>query len=407
MRRSKFKIVLLTLLCTLLSAATWAVNYYSIADGPYNYVGSWSIGIPPSTLPLGDTVFVYHEIALSADIFIQGVLMVEPSGQLTGSKKIKIDFGAYVLNNGSIDIAKEIHVDGFLYNTETMNIEKLHSDGYICNSGLIELVPGQRFDHHGGTVECCGTILADVVKFHENANVSGTEAITNCQNYCNTSLTGPPVLDMGGTVATPTEAVNNDFPDDSYMDTDNVTFCGLTVLPIELISFDVQPLNSHAAMIFWSTASEANNDHFTVLRSYNAQEWEVAGVVSAAGNSNEIVSYELMDIGLNTDLIYYRLQQTDFDGNSEYYDIKAVTFSKGNTVVEVYPNPTTSVVHLVVDKSTKIEDVAMVDALGANVISRVQVVWISEGRFAIDMSQLISGIYLIKIKDEAHRIIKE
>ena len=90
-----------------------------------------------------------------------------------------------------------------------------------------------------------------------------------------------------------------------------------TPLPISLLDFNVRPVLNQVE-ITWTTASETNNDFFTVERSQDGREFIPIGVVDGAGNSNTILNYKLMDADPYVGISYYRLKQTDFDGKFEY-----------------------------------------------------------------------------------------
>ena len=95
-------------------------------------------------------------------------------------------------------------------------------------------------------------------------------------------------------------------------------------LPIELLSFAGYSTNKNDVILEWSTASERNNAHFTIWRSSDGINWSAIHHESGAGNSNEYLEYSFKDFEIdnNSDLqtIYYKLSQTDYDGNSEVFD---------------------------------------------------------------------------------------
>jgi len=89
-------------------------------------------------------------------------------------------------------------------------------------------------------------------------------------------------------------------------------------LPVDLISFNAA-CNGNDVLLTWSTATETNNDYFTIARSTDMINWSAIENISAAGNSNDIRSYSLKDTPTGSNN-YYRLKQTDFDGTSVTYD---------------------------------------------------------------------------------------
>jgi hypothetical protein len=106
--------------------------------------------------------------------------------------------------------------------------------------------------------------------------------------------------------------------------TENNTSSGTQTLPVKLLFFNAIAEND-AVIIKWQTASEENNDYFSVERSYNANDFEEIAQIQGAGNSNQIQNYKFID--LNADInksVYFRLKQTDYNGVYTYSDIVAV-----------------------------------------------------------------------------------
>lgn len=106
-------------------------------------------------------------------------------------------------------------------------------------------------------------------------------------------------------------------------------------LPIELLSFKVICTQT-GSLITWATASETNNDYFTIEKSTDMMNWKVVSTLSSSFNSNEIKNYAIEDNTINPDeLTYYRLKQTDFDGHFKYFDVYSVLCSLPNTSLEI------------------------------------------------------------------------
>ncbi|GEM_PF-5447054 len=88
-------------------------------------------------------------------------------------------------------------------------------------------------------------------------------------------------------------------------------------LPIELLSFSAMKIG-RSNEIQWTTLSELNNDYFTVEKANESFNFEMFGIVNGAGNSTECINYFLMDYNVQNAINYYRLKQTDFDGEFKY-----------------------------------------------------------------------------------------
>jgi hypothetical protein len=102
-----------------------------------------------------------------------------------------------------------------------------------------------------------------------------------------------------------------------------------TALPIELLYFNATP-NQKIVDLTWATASELNNESFTVERSIDGLTWETVLTVSGAGTTNQRTDYSNEDTRPLSGLSYYRLKQTDFDGQFTYSNIKSVYMNTEN-----------------------------------------------------------------------------
>ncbi|MBK7752254.1 MAG: hypothetical protein IPI41_06500 [Flavobacteriales bacterium] len=117
---------------------------------------------------------------------------------------------------------------------------------------------------------------------------------------------------------------------------------GSTPLPIELLSFEATAIDASSVHLRWATASEHSNDHFTVERSEDASNWQQVAEVDAIGNSNSLTEYWTNDDGLEPQVYYYRLRQTDIDGTSTLSDVVAINLERyGYEDVLLFPNPST------------------------------------------------------------------
>ncbi len=118
-------------------------------------------------------------------------------------------------------------------------------------------------------------------------------------------------------------------------------------LPIELTSFDARA-QGNAVIIDWVTASEKNNDYFTIERSSDGKNYLPLEEVDGAGNSSKKLSYTTTDQFPLSGTSYYRLKQTDFDGKFSYSKPVVVKFNitgDGDTdvrqleILGISPNP--------------------------------------------------------------------
>lgn len=95
------------------------------------------------------------------------------------------------------------------------------------------------------------------------------------------------------------------------------------ILPVEMAEFRAQSIDGEV-YLDWTTASEVNNDFFTVQRTVDGTSFENIGMVDGAGNSQDRLSYNFVDYNPFKGTSYYRIKQTDFNGNYKYSELVAV-----------------------------------------------------------------------------------
>ena len=180
-----------------------------------------------------------------------------------------------------------------------------------------------------------------------------------------------------------------------------------SALPITLLSFQAKVLTDTRVELTWETASEINNDYFTIERSLNGTDWEIITIIDGAGNSNTILAYSTLDNSPYNGVSYYRLKQTDFDGQFEYSIIRSVTVNKvyGNEV-QIYPNPTNSQITIQTNKQ-ELSSFRIYNAFGQDVTNKAKQLSKSDNILLIDLSNLVNGIYTVKTATAANKVYKQ
>ncbi len=146
-----------------------------------------------------------------------------------------------------------------------------------------------------------------------------------------------------------------------------------TLLPIELIDFHAD-CNGNSAEIYWSTATETNNDYFVLEKSANAINFTEVAQIAGAGNSIEMQNYSYTDNNLISGNTYYRLRQTDFDGTENISEIIVVNCkteeNSDELKLSVYPNPFGSEFSLILENFAGETNVEIFDMLGKLVYTK-------------------------------------
>ncbi len=102
-------------------------------------------------------------------------------------------------------------------------------------------------------------------------------------------------------------------------------------VPIELISFTGEAIAT-GNLLNWVTASEYQNDYFSLERSIDGSTFELIATIDGAGTSTEDIAYDHLDVDAPTGISYYRLKQTDFDGQYAYSEVIALQRGTVETV---------------------------------------------------------------------------
>lgn len=117
--------------------------------------------------------------------------------------------------------------------------------------------------------------------------------------------------------------------------------CDCNALPISLTDFTIKK-KTKDVLVSWETASETNNELFTLERSNDGKNWKSIYVCQGAGTTTEKSIYSFVDTDDNDGLVYYRLKQTDLDGTYSYSSIRSIRMINEDLNFTVYPNPSTS-----------------------------------------------------------------
>ncbi len=182
--------------------------------------------------------------------------------------------------------------------------------------------------------------------------------------------------------------------------------CGLP-LPIELINFNVFFIENSMVKVDWQTSSEINNDYFTIERSLNAIDWEEVKSIKGSGNSTSLLSYSSFDENPYSGISYYRLKQTDFDGQFEYSKVRSILIDELiGSRAQVYPNPSENIINIIGDK-IELKQLTIYNVLGQNVTSLTKEIVQDDTKLIIDLSDLESGFYYIKTKTTVNKIYKQ
>ena len=170
----------------------------------------------------------------------------------------------------------------------------------------------------------------------------------------------------------------------------------LKALPLTMLNFSaVKQFN--IAQLHWQTTNEVNTAYFNIQRSTDAVHFSNVGVVNAA-NQNGVNDYSYADniAGISASILYYRLQEVDFDGRATYSNIVTINPDEKKAGYGIYPNPAKDYFNLVSSKPEDLKGakISVVDLSGQVVLKQTL---LAAGNQKISTSSLAKGMYIIKI----------
>lgn len=186
----------------------------------------------------------------------------------------------------------------------------------------------------------------------------------------------------------------------SYYFIDDVSLVQQLVLPVELTSIKAE-CKGESVTISWVTATELNNDFFSVERSYDGRHFELVETLKGAGNSTIERHYSMIDDEIRPGRVYYRLRQTDFNGALSISHTVSVNIQQISETLTVYPNPMGSEGKVTFSSyREQIIELVVYNAMGQPVIVRELMSHKGENLFDISTLDLAAGLYYITVCQE-------
>lgn len=344
---------------------------YSTGDGEWASVMSTTSGANPEPgdndeyylIERNDNFQIIHNV-YTTDVNIYGISLDELAELTIGDG---IDGGSDTLTiNGTLITA--------------------NSSMVTINEGDVIIINGDLRDNREGELIINGTlkVTGDLLNQQASEITVGTNgAILVGGDFTNTNgstVSNDGTISVGGTYSG--EIIGNAVNDEMGAE---------EALPIELISFNA--INSTDGIrLQWVTAIEENNDYFTIERSQDGQAYEVIGTLTGAGNSTSTINYSYTDNNPLLGISYYRLSQTDYDGQSETFDVVSISnFSQD--LFSVGPNPATDNITVSLGGEIGSASLFIYNIIGVQVKAHQ----INGSKATINVSDFPKGTYMVVI----------
>ncbi len=164
-------------------------------------------------------------------------------------------------------------------------------------------------------------------------------------------------------------------------------------LPIELLWFTAAA-DAGAVNLFWATATESDNDFFTVERGLDGEAWTDLLQVDGAGSSSEERHYSAVDPEPLEGTSFYRLRQTDLDGAESWSDAVSVAMTGGGgSALTVFVD------HGLIHATHGFAAGGTAEVIDPSGRVLLRTITTQEDRTLIDARHLPSGVYMLRIRD--------
>jgi hypothetical protein len=334
----------------------------------------------------GGTLRICGNLTLSSISFNSGSIIVESGGQLTinGGGDLYMNGSSNIVNRGTLTINRNLRMQNS--NNTVWNA----AGGNFTVSGIVELNSAtSRFNNAGtatfGTLHIQSSAAAGNVCLQHNS-------CTNVTNVTNSVANGVAFSGPGSEAAfrvTGNAQLNQNFCNQSQIEvcrgassttsggagwgsasvTTNCSGCSV-LLPVVLSYFKASRKDK-LIKLKWKIINETNNSFYTVERSTDGASFrEIRKLLNIPGRTH----YEFFDSSAGTDFYFYRLKQTDFDGNYSYSRTVRVEPAPSTPTIGTVPSIIKSGQPFTVNVSglePATSEIAIVDAMGRLLFRKV------------------------------------
>ncbi len=177
----------------------------------------------------------------------------------------------------------------------------------------------------------------------------------------------------------------------------------LIALPVKFAGFSVIK-KDNGANLNWQVENEtALTDRYEVERSLNGIDFKSIATIAPKNNGRSSNAYTSKDADLlsihSSAVVYYRIKQTDKDGQFIYTEIKSVRLDGKSFSVSIFPNPVRSKANLSIDLTENSPVTITLNDANGKVLKNIQVQGLKGiNKKEVDLSNLSSGNYLLRIQ---------
>jgi hypothetical protein len=346
----------------------FGATYYSVANGNWsNFLwSSTSGGKPSSKIPSqSDVIYIETNINLDINLVIHstGKLVINPSGSLTSAVN-----SLEIKNGGSLEVYGILQVYDLTFNNSSSIIiddncsldvwnnftNKNNTSGVIVNGAIN--VGNEYYNGNGSVIDGCGSI--NISGYYNNWG--SAFGFSNEQGYG------------------PKEIICNP-------------------LPVDLLDYKIKCTQT-GSLIEWATASETNSQYFIIEKSVDLKNWKIVNSMAGALQSNSTIQYSYTDEESNDVVTYYRIKQTDTDGNYIYFDLLSILCKLNNNELKLLGvNLSESKLNIILTTEGLNDLEIYLTDMNGKTISVQKVTPIKGANFISLNTNLRNGMYLVNV----------
>ena len=188
---------------------------------------------------------------------------------------------------------------------------------------------------------------------------------------------------------------------------DNVYMYEVAPAPVKMEFFEIA-LTDENPVLHWKTSLEENFSHFEIQRSIDNVRYTTVGKVYA-DEKQESGEYRFIDEDPLPDNYLYRLKEVDKDSTIHFSKTVNVSIDPESEKIErLFPNPVKTKTRLVfVAMEPRTDQVFLLDAMGRPVEQIPVTLRKGTNVVILDLTEVPTGIYQLRIGNNIRKIIKQ
>ena len=322
----------------------------------------WQAGIAPST-SLGN----------NNNITINGTVEVISDLSFNNNSTLLINTNDTLIVNGNLSV-----------NTNSL---------ITINSGGVLIIMGSFSSNNNIDIATSGKVVV-FGNFTVASNAVINISTANSLFVFGTAVLPSVVFPNSSDIGTKMEFLSGEPALQTWLDTEYNTN-----LPIELVSFEAF-VTPQDIQFSWVTKSENNNDFYTLSYSIDGKEFINLATIQGNGTtSNESIYEYIYDNYTIEGIVYFRLQQTDYNGNYTFSPIISIHLPDKDVDVFIFPNPAVDYI-TIQDNSQSITNIQFFDQIHNEIVlPKVDL-------YTYSLISIPTGIYFVKITTDSKCFVK-